>query len=247
MCCCPCTKTKPVCSCCYQPCHRFCQLPRRFRQPDTTDPNEENIPLTEYNRENGNHESSNPDIHSEPINEDGRENEDGQSSSQPFDHDLADDEEPSAGPSGLQTLNVVSEYGQQTTQKHSSESLEISEPQSRGIVEIPPQDSGSQYTILGSESRDTSSQANGQTEPGNDDVPQMKNWLISKLDAKIRGTAAKTKNGDQTLQEEENDKQVSFNEHGFRFDNSSKRWYLELKPLEVKEIRAKVWQVKLDN
>ena len=33
-----------------------------------------------------------------------------------------------------------------------------------------------------------------------------------------------------------------WNEHGIRYDETSDRWYLKLSALDVKEIRAKVWQ-----
>ena len=37
-----------------------------------------------------------------------------------------------------------------------------------------------------------------------------------------------------------------WNKHNVRFDRKSKRWYLKLSTLDVKEIRAKVWQRSLD-
>ena len=36
------------------------------------------------------------------------------------------------------------------------------------------------------------------------------------------------------------------NKHDVRYDEVSHRWYLRLSALDVKEIRAKVWQYQLD-
>ena len=39
---------------------------------------------------------------------------------------------------------------------------------------------------------------------------------------------------------------ITWNEHKIRYDNTSDRWYLQLSALDVKEIRAKVWQVQME-
>ena len=38
----------------------------------------------------------------------------------------------------------------------------------------------------------------------------------------------------------------TWNKDSVRYDKSSKRWYLKLSALDVKEIRAKVWQRSLE-
>ena len=62
------------------------------------------------------------------------------------------------------------------------------------------------------------------------------------LGRRIRGVIT---NG-QNRRKRENENKIIWNDRGLRYDNESRRWYLKLSPLDVKETRAKVWQLETE-
>ena len=72
------------------------------------------------------------------------------------------------------------------------------------------------------------------------------NWLVIRLNRSIRGLEKNTFEIKLTCCGKIYLDTNIWNQHGIRYDKKSNRWYLKLSTLDVKEIRAKVWQVQLE-
>ena len=94
---------------------------------------------------------------------------------------------------------------------------------------------------------------------GKANVEPEQNRLLKLLDWLIRGTGEEKKDTKEGTKDKNENKNIGKSNKGnkedktrqkdnmsIRFDKDSHRWYLPLDALDVKEIRAKVWQRQLD-